>query len=341
MCLLLRCRATVLVSILLLSPFRFQSQDATAPPPGIRLNVDRVNVGVTVTDSRGRFIEGLRREDFHVFDNGAEQPLTDFLSIAEPAQLLVLVEAGPAVYFLESGHLRAASALLDGLSPDDRVAIARYDQASQLVLDFTSDKQAATAALDQLQFNLGFGQLNLSSSLAASLDWLARAPGKKAIVLLSTGLDTSSPAISQSLLARLQTTDVRLLAVSLGSELRNARPSGKTRRKKDQPTSDKAEAAAEEFDRADRHLKTLTEATGGRAYFPASTKDFTAVFADIAQLVRHEYSLAFIPPVRDGKIHGIEVRVAPDSASAANLNAPPRYRVEHRQAYRAPAPDKQ
>ncbi|HZV60257.1 MAG TPA: hypothetical protein VFF42_07940, partial [Candidatus Eremiobacteraceae bacterium] len=73
----------------------------------IRVTVDRVSVGVLVTDPSGKFAEGLRRNNFHIFDNGVEQPITDFLDVEEPAQALVLIEAGPAVYLLEGSHLRA------------------------------------------------------------------------------------------------------------------------------------------------------------------------------------------------------------------------------------------
>lgn len=335
---LLRCKSALLLSVFFCLPLPVEPQSAPLQTTSIRVNVDRVNVGVVVTDSHGQFVTGLRRENFHVFDNGVEQPPTDFLSIDEPAQVLVLVEAGPAVYFLESGHLQAVSTLLDGLSPSDRVAIVSYDEAPRAILDFTADKRVAAAALDQLRFNLGFGQLNLSSSVATTLDWLARVPGKKSLVVLSTGFDTSPPAVSEKLLARLKVTDVRLLAVSLGGELRNAKPAGSKRSKKDQAASDKAAATAEGFARADEQLKALAAATGGRAYFPANAKEFSAVFAEIAQLVRHEYSLAFIPPAADGKSHTIEVRVTASTSSAdSNATAPSIYRVEHRQAYLAPA----
>lgn len=84
-------------------------------------------------------------------------------------------------------------------------------------------------------------------------------------------------------------------------------------------------------------MKQLAGATGGRAYFPNTAKDFDAVYAEIAQLVRHEYSLAFSPPARDGAVHSIEVRVEslhtpPSTESAAS------FRVDHRRAYLAPPP---
>src|SRR6266850_3895478 len=64
-----------------------RAQEASpTPDQGIHVSVDRVNVGVIVTDSRGNFVEGLRREDFHLFDNAVEQPISDFAAIEERAQ---------------------------------------------------------------------------------------------------------------------------------------------------------------------------------------------------------------------------------------------------------------
>jgi VWFA-related protein len=338
-----RCRAALFIPCtLFLSPPALPQQ-STTPPSGIRITVDRVDVGVVVTDSSGQFVGSLRREAFHLFDNGAEQPITDFLSIDEPAQVLLLIEAGPAVYLLQGGHLQAVHTLLEGLSPTDRVAIARYNEAAEPILNFTPDKSIAAGALDQLRFNLGFGQLNLSSSLSTALDWLALIPGKKSLVLLSTGFDTSPPAAAQTLLARLKSTDVRVLAISLGGELRGAQPV-ETKRSKKAPTApEKTQAVAEGFAQADEVLKTIAEANGGRAYFPRTAKDFADVFTEIAQLVRHEYNLGFVPPAHDGKLHAIEVRVTNSVAvnptnSATGAPYAPAYRVDHRQAYVAPPP---
>src|SRR5438445_8720373 len=161
------------------------------PKQTIQVSVDRVSIGVIVTDASGRYVEGLRREDFRVFDNGVEQPLTGFAAVEEPAQVLLLIEAGPAVYLLQGGHLQAAVALLDGLSKDDRIAVVKYADSPTALLDFTADKRAALASFGQLQFNLGFGSLNLASSVSKVLEALTSVQGKKTIVLLTTGVDTS------------------------------------------------------------------------------------------------------------------------------------------------------
>lgn len=309
-----------------------------AQSQAIRVRVDRVNIGVIVTDAQGQFVSGLHREDFRVLDDGVEQPLTDFAAIEEPAQLLLLVEAGPAVYLLQGGHLRAVYALLEGLSAGDRVAIARYDQAPQAILDFTADKRAAAGVLDQLNFNLGFGQLNLASSIGTVLDWLAQVPGKKSLILLSTGVDTSPPGAVQGVLGRLEVSDVRILAVSLTGNLGAPPPAGKksSKSKKDKTVPEVSPSATAEFAQAEQLLKVLAGATGGRAYFPLDTKQFGEIYADIAQLVRHEYSLAIAPPARDGKVHTLEVRVHPALPASGNSRASA-YHIDHRRAYIAPA----
>ena len=309
----------------LCAPARAQQRAPAATEP-IRIAVDRVNVGVIVTDAKGNFVENLRQQDFRVFDNDSPQPITDFASVDVPGQVLMAVEAGPAVYLLQDSHLFVADALLGGLAAGDRVGIACYNDTAAPLLNFTTDKQAAQAALEQIQFNLGYGSLNLSSSLNTVLDWLSPVPGKKAIVLVSTGVDTSSQSAMQTLLSRLQTGDVLVLAVSMSGPLRNGKKGDKA----------KIQETEQVLEQADTWLKTLAESTGGRAYFPENAKAFQETYRQIAQLVRHEYSLAFAPPVADGTAHKIRVEVNPDAT--ASKEKAPQYRVDHRTDYIAPKP---
>jgi Ca-activated chloride channel homolog len=298
------------------------------PTPSIRVDVARVNVGVIVTDPSGKFVEGLQRSNFQIQDNGAQQTITDFTPIEEPAQVLLLIEAGPAVYLLEDSHLFAADALLSGLSPGDRVAVARYANTPVAILDFTPDKRAAQATLDGISFNLGFGDLNLASSLDTVLAWLQKIPGKKSIVLISTGVDTSPQQGINALQAALRTSDVRILCISMSGPLRNGKSGNKRAIQQTQ----------QNFEAADANLHDLASATGGRAYFPGNAKAFQDAYRQIAELVRHEYSLAFAPPSSDGAIHSIDVRITPADTPLSNA---PQYRIDYRRAYQAPAPAKE
>jgi Ca-activated chloride channel homolog len=335
-----------LLSFLVAIPSSAQQPDQS---PSIQVSVNRVNVGVIVTDPQGNFVPDLRRENFHIFDNGVEQPITDFANVVSPAEVFLLVEAGPAVYFLASIHVQTSHSFLEGLSTGDKIAVAKYDSAPQLLLDFTSDKTAAYAALSTIRYYVGFGNLNLSKSLNAVLDLLAKTEGKKTIVLLSTGFDTSSPADIDAALTRLRISDVRLLAISLSGAMRAPQQPVKEKKKKKDKQADAEEAqkaaakaafTQQGFDEADRLLRALTDATGGRVFFPNNAQDYTTIYTQIAQLIRHEYSLAFAPSANDGKVHTIEVRVTPPDAttpsSTQSVTPVPTYNIAHRRAYVAP-----
>ncbi|HKW61694.1 MAG TPA: VWA domain-containing protein [Candidatus Acidoferrum sp.] len=291
------------------------------PEPPIRVTVERVNVGVIVTDGSGNFVDGLRREDFQILDNGMEQPITDFLSVMEPARVLLLIESGPAVVFLGKEHIRAAEKLLNGLAADDRVAVAGYSKEPDLLLDFTADKATARYALENLNFMLGFARLNLSSSLASAIDWLGTLGEKTTIVVLSTGIDTTPQGKWQAIEQKLETSDVRVMAVSLSGDFRKPiKHRVLSREEKENRAYVKQGFAA-----GDRDLSELSRLTGGRVYFPKSQKDFDRAYAEIAQVIRHEYSIAFRPAVQDGQIHSIMVKVQGFDR-----------RIDHRQAYLAP-----
>jgi VWFA-related protein len=307
-----------------LAPVSAQEPAQTLPSPGaIRVRVDRVNVGVAVTGSHGNFVKGLRREDFRIFDNGAEQPVTGFLSIEEPAQVVLLLESGPAALFLKKSEFQAADTLLDSISPVDRVAIVSYSKSPDLVVDFTADKSEARTALRGMNFMGGVGELNLASSIAATLDWLAGLPGKKTIVLLSSGVDTSPAANWQMIEQKIKTSDVRILAVSVAEFLRKY-----PRWRKLSPDEREARKYVKEvFAEADQSLRVLSQVTGGRVYFPKNAKEFNRAYAEISQIVRKEYSLEFAPLLLDGRVHSLKVTTKHSW-----------YRAEYRQAYLALPP---
>ncbi len=320
------CRGAFFVCLLLRGISASAQEQTPDAAKSIRVDVERVNVGVIVTDAKGNFVEGLERGAFQILDGATIQPITDFAPVDAPAQVLLLLEAGPAVYLLEDSHLFVANTLLNGLSVGDRVAIAVYNDSPTPLVDYTADKRAVENALNSIQFNLGYGNLNLAKSLNTVLDWLARVPGKKSIVLISTGVDTSPEENMRTLISRLETGDVRIFAVSMSGPLRNGKKG----------TAQQILQTKEAFAQADAWLKALAEASGGRAYFPESAKAFEETYRQVAQLVRHEYSLAFAPPRADGAVHAIDVRVV-SNADKEN-NSAQDYQVDHRRGYVAPKP---
>jgi len=274
------------------------------PEAQIAVRVELVNVDVTVTDGRGNYVRGLTRERFRVLDEGQPQPITHFTSLEAPAQVLLLVETGPAVYMIHREHLLAAHRLLDGLAADDAVALATYDSDARLAAAFTTDKRALQQQVSGLRYNLGNSRLNFFGSLAAALDWLAATPGKKSVVVLTTGLDDGPPARWEALVEQLRASEAAIFPVALGGELRDP-----PKLRKGVAVDPEAARVAESFAAASRRLEEIATLTGGRAFFPREAKEFDSIYRQIATILRHTYRLGFAPPARDGTLHRLFVQL--------------------------------
>ncbi len=201
-------------------PSAYFAQESPPPQPAIRSTAELVKIDASVLDKDGNFVGGLEQKKFRILDAGVERPIIYFAPVETPAQILVMVETTPAVYLIHNEHVFAAYALLDGLATEDQVALVSYDQAPHALLPFTPDKSALAAALGQIQYTLGSGQLNFYDSISTAVDWLAPVPGKKALVLLTTGLDSSPPARWDALVQKLHASDV--VIYSLRSAVRFA-----------------------------------------------------------------------------------------------------------------------
>jgi VWFA-related protein len=319
-------------------------QLASPQTPPLRSATELVKLDVSVLDRSGKFAAGLTAHDFRVLDDGSEQPVAFFSPVQSPAQILVMLETSPAVYLIRNEHIAAAYALLNGLAPDDQVALATYDAVPHGILGFTEDKGALLAALSQAQYTIGMDELNLYNSISTVLDWVGSSTGKKALVLLSTGLDSSPPPNWEALVKKLRGQDIVIFPVALGGSLRGG-PSQKSRTKKkesrgngEQEPESPSAGGSEVFAKADAALLSLASMTGGHAYFPESADDFVPIYRQIAYELRNEYVLG-IQPAQDGQFHSLTVEVV------GNADKPPTkrakttaYRISVRTGYLAPKP---
>lgn len=296
-------------------------QQQQQPEPRLTVSADLVSIDVTVADSRGRFLADLKRENFRVLDDGVEQSVSHFTSVEKPAQVLLLVETGPAMTLIRIQHLTASRVIANGLAAHDEIALVSYSGAPQLVTGFTREKPVITQALRSLNYASGDGALRMFDSLAVVLDWLSVLPGRKAVVLLSTGLDVTGVSRHDRLLHKLRAANVTIYTVALGGILREP--------------NDKSLAAADpgawlSFEQADKSLQELAAVSGGRAFVPRKPQDFENAYRQISTALRHQYTLGFAPPVQDGSYRKITVQVVDDRGRPRNL------RVTARQGYVAP-----
>jgi Ca-activated chloride channel family protein len=323
---------------------RAQEPQVPAPQAPIQTKTELVRMDVSVLDKGGDFVGGLALKNFRVLDGAEVQPIVFFSPIEAPAQALVLVETSPAVYLIHNEHIVAAYALLDGLAADDQVALVTYDQAPHAILGFTTDKPALLGALGQIQYTLGTAQLNFFDSISGVMDWLSSVQGKKAIVILSTGLDSSPPARWDIVAQKLRADDVVIYPVALGGSLRQANAKKKKNAKNSRtPSAQSQESPADpenplSFAKADAALLSIAKITGGRAYFPVSAKEFAPIYREIAAALRHQYVLGIVP-AQDGRFHSLTVQVTDSMAQSPSSAAKSaEYRVFAREGYQAPGP---
>lgn len=309
-------QAFFFITLLTTCALRAQEQQA----PAIRVEVSRVNVGVIATDNRGNFVDGLKQSDFHIFDSGVEQPIAGFLANDDPAQVVLMLECGPSVYLSGAANIQKADALIASLAPQDRVAIVCYSSGAEVQYELSGNKAEARIALRAINFYMGSAELNLSQSLLAVFDWLQKVQGKKSIVLIGSGVDSAPPDDATTFQNRILSSEVRVIAVSTSSLLTQL-PKHHKRFKQQREALARL---APMLQAGENTLRLFATSTGGRLYLPKSPKDFDNAYSEIAQIVRHEYNLAFVPQSFDGKLHSISV-----TAKRAA-------RLDHRQAYLAP-----
>jgi VWFA-related protein len=278
------------------------------PDYSIKVNVPLVNVDVMVSlKQNGQFLSGLKKENFRIFEDGAEQQVTNFSISKAPITAVLLVEFGDTNYSFMVQALQASYAFANTLTKDDWVAITSYDMQTHMLLDFTQDKQAIRGALNSLRI-AGFSETNMFDALYDTLDRLDRVEGKKYIILVSTGIDTFSKITLDKVYKKVKDTkDVTIFPVSVGGAIRIMyEAAGRT-----PPRNMGIHKDQMDYLQADNEMRTFAAMTGGRAYFPRFQGELPEIFADISSDIRNQYSLAYHPTNSklDGTYRKLKVQV--------------------------------
>src|ERR1700680_3551715 len=186
------------------------------PDYSIRVEVPVVNLDVLVTTKDGQTIPGLKKENFKIMEDGTQQTIATFNQSEAPITAVLLVEFASTHYTFLVEALRASYAFASTLKKDDWVSVISYDMKPYILTDFTQDKGAVVAALNQLRMP-GFSETNLFDATFDTLDRLDRIPGKKYIILVTTGIDTFSKLNLDQILKKIRSTkDVTIYPISVG-----------------------------------------------------------------------------------------------------------------------------
>ena len=281
------------------------SQAATGCEPAVTFCVEteKVILHTTVVDREDRFITDLDKGAFRVTEDTAQQPLTYFAQEDVPVSIGILIDNSGSMRDKRRQVNTAALELVKASNPDDEVFIVNFNDEAYLDQDFTSDVLRLQDALQRIDSR---GGTALYDATSMSLDHIAKKGktqiNKRALLIISDGEDNASNTDLESLIRKLQESDAIIYAIGLltDEERRSAK-------------------------RAERHIRTITRATGGPAYFPQSVDEVDALVKRIAADIRNQYIIEYNRP--QGMPAGYR-RIKIELTGKAK-----RYKVRHRPGY--------
>jgi len=301
-----------------------KGEDQPPQVPSLSIDVDLISLDVVVTDQSGNPISGLEKSHFKVFDDDVEQAVTNFSPADAPLTVVIVAEFSNTFGYYFDDVVGPAAGFIQSLRPDDWAALIAFDIRPEILTDFTKNKAELFEGLRRMRIP-AYRETALYDAVYDTLQRLDRVDGKKAIFLLSTGLDTNiSKHTYGEALKKAETSDTMIYSVSMGQL---ARLYFETRMSSlDQIT----------FLQADNVMRSLAEATGGAAFFPRFVGEYPGIYQQVAANLRNEYSLGFVPKVRklDGKFHKLRVEVPP--LDVTHSGKPMKLKVRHKKGYYAP-----
>lgn len=303
--------ALAIFAAALAPPLAAQQQKTPAQEIGdeevVRVSTTLVTVPVSVLDRNGKFVPNLRREDFHVYENGVEQEIAHFESAESPFTVALVLDKSDSTTVKFDDIKRAAIAFLDQLHPDDRVMLVAFDKNVRVEVELTSDRGVLRTAIERLKSG---GGTALYSAVALTVGHrFVHVRGRKAIVLFTDGVDTGSyGATYETTLNAVEELDALVYAIQYDTydDARIFKDASGVLVTASGDTLDVA------YKRANRYLSLLTSKTGGDFFRAASPKNLSREFARVAQQLRQQYSLGFYPkrPPQGAQKRSLRVRTS-------------------------------
>ncbi len=282
-------------AIFFFTAFSASAQTATPTPDEddkpISVKTDLVTVTLTVTDLYGRFVSGLTKDAFKVFDNNQEQEITFFSDTDAPISIGILFDVSGSMSGEKIGKARKALERFIGTShPSDEYFLIAFNNRAQLLLDRTRDGESVLQKLTLVQ------PKNNTALYDATYLGIERVTTgtrqKKAMLIISDGQDNASRYNFNEVRRLLKESDVTVYAVGItgGSD------AGSTLGMQGQS-----------------FLDELASVTGGKSFYPQTDVEMDEIFERIALELRHQYSIGFTPKdfAPDGKWHKTKVKVNP------------------------------
>jgi VWFA-related protein len=284
----------------------------------ISVSTAEVLLPVTVRDQSGQLVTTLTRQDFHVFEDGREQPLSDLALRQVPVDVVLMVDASSSVANNLDDFRRAVEGFADKLAPDDRISLIKFDDRVELLQDWTQSRLQLRRSLRRIVPGM-FTRFN-DALLLAAREQLTATTRRRALIVLTDGIDSGRgystlEAALRSLLQAQATvyviSNTQIERASKRAELDTLLSAPPSAVRFNQLRIDDLREGLRVLDISEENLAQLTASTGGRLYKPASFRDLDATYREVADELRHQYALYYTPlnKARDGRFRRTQVRM--------------------------------
>lgn len=283
----------VLVLLLAITSGVFAKTGRQSVDDTLKVTVDLVDVQFSVTDRRGRFVPGLRAQDFLVQEDGRRQEIRNFSRESElPLTLGLLIDTSPSVRPVFDEEKETAISFLESiLRPKDLALVIGFDRSVTLFQDYTENTKILKRAIDDLE--LGGGTSLYDAIYLVCEEKLRDEAGQKAIIVISDGEDTTSKVKFNDALTAAHQADSVIYTIS--NSVRTFFPYGRRR----------GGFAGGDIGT----LRKFSDETGGATFVVNDQNSFKKIFDQIAQELRTQYSLGYVSTntARDGKYRQIKI----------------------------------
>ncbi len=303
------------------------------PSFSLRIEVPEVTVDVGVLlEKTGQFVPNLQPGNFRIYEDGVEQKVAGFKRVEAPITALMLCEFARTNYSFVYDMRNAAYTFANQLRPQDYVALMTFDLRTQIVTDFTQDKNQLMEGINSLRLP-AFSDRNLFDALYEAEDRLSRIEGRKYIILIASGRDTFSKLTLDKILQKVKSTpDVTIFAVSTG---------GGERAMTEGRGGMRGQMRDMDYLQADNEMKTFAKLTGGVWFNPRFAGEMPDIFKQINQTIRSKYQLVYHPTnaKQDGSYRKLRVELVDNEGHPLRIqdekNKPLKYDIIAREGYRA------
>jgi VWFA-related protein len=302
----------------------------------LRVDVPIVNIDANVIlDKTHQFVPGLKANNFLILEDGVPQTITSVRVAQTPITAVMLLEFASNSYYLINDMQNASYYFFRSLRPDDYVAVVTYDMHTHILTDFTNNKDLIAQSLQSLIIP-GFSETNLFDALYETLDRVSRIPGRKYIILISSGRDTFSKLTLDKILARVKASqNVTIFSIGTGALINEMRGGGGG-----------MGSGIRELDylQAQNQLKTFAEMTGGLSFSPLFQGALPDVFGQINDSIRNQYVLTYRPTnnKNDGSYRKVKVLLVDNEGHPLRMQdekgKPQKYSIIARDGYNAKLP---